>query len=325
MSQIIIDFEDIERPLIELEKRINELKAIDDYGDSSHQREIYKLERRLRRLRRKIFDNLTPWQRVLLARHLDRPHTIDYIERIFEIFVELHGDRAYSDDNAIIAGMGKIDGIGVFIAGHEKGRNAKEKVSRNFGMPHPEGYRKAMRIMGLAERLKKPFISFIDTPGAWPGVGAEERGQAEAIARNLYTMASLRTRTISVIIGEGGSGGALALAVTDRIIMMEHAIFSVISPEGCAAILWKDETKKELAAEALKLTAQDAYMLGIVDAIIKEPPGGAHRDMDASAREVKKAILENLYELMDIPIDDLIIRRYEKYRKIGTFIEEYKV
>lgn len=321
MPQTILDFE---KPLVELERRIAELKALDDYGSPSHQGEIRKLERRLRRRRSKIFGNLSRWQKVLLARHLDRPHTIDYIERICESFVELHGDRTYSDDHAIIAGVGKLDGRGVFIAGHEKGRSLKEKVFRNFGMPHPEGYRKALRIMCLAERLKKPFISFIDTPGAWPGVGAEERGQAEAIARNLYTMASLRTHTISVVIGEGGSGGALALAVTDRILMMEHAIFSVISPEGCAAILWKDENKKELASEALRLTAQDAYMLGLIDSIVQEPPGGAHRDMDWAARELKKAILENLHEIMEIPIEELILKRYEKYRRIGIFIEEHR-
>jgi acetyl-CoA carboxylase carboxyl transferase subunit alpha len=313
---------DFERPIAELETRIAELKSLGNPGNSDHLKEISKLERKLKRLQRKIFGNLSRWQKVLLSRHMDRPHTVDFIEKLFHSFVELHGDRVFSDDHAMLAGIAKLEKMGVFVVGHEKGRNIQDRMFRNFGMPHPEGYRKVLRLMGLAERFQKPLITFIDTPGAWPGVGAEQRGQAGAIARNLCEMAALKIPTISIIIGEGGSGGALALGVTDRTLMMEYATYSVISPEGCAAILWKDEAKKELASEALKVTAQDAMEMGLVDAIIPEPLGGAHKDIQVAAQKLKKALLKHLEEIVDIPIPDLLEMRYSKFRQIGLYMEE---
>lgn len=313
---------DFERPIVELEKRIVELKSLGNPGNPDNRKEISKLERKLKRLQKKIFGNLTRWQKVLLSRHMDRPHTHNYIEKIFNGFVELHGDRVYSDDHAVLAGIAKLDERGVFIVGHEKGRDIKERMFRNFGMPHPEGYRKVLRLMGLAEHFRKPLISFIDTPGAWPGMGAEERGQAGAIARNLCEMATLEIPTISIIIGEGGSGGALALGVTDRTLIMEYATFSVISPEGCAAILWKDEAKKEQASDALKVTAQDAMEMGLVDTIIPEPLGGAHRNTDLAAQQLKKVLLEHLEEILLLPIPELLERRYARFRHIGLFVEE---
>lgn len=315
---------DFERPIVEVEKRITELKSLSNPGNPDHLKEISKLQKKLKRLQKKIFGNLSRWQTVLLSRHMDRPHTLDYIEGIFQRFVELHGDRLFSDDHAILAGMAKLDKMGVFIVGHEKGRNIKERMFRNFGMPNPEGYRKVLRMMGLAERFQKPLIAFIDTPGAWPGIEAEQRGQAGAIAMNLCEMAVLKIPTVSIIIGEGGSGGALALCVTDRILMMEYATFSVISPEGCAAILWKDDTKKQQASEALKLTAQDALGMGLVDAIIPEPLGGAHRDVPEAVQQIKKVLLEHLEEIICLPIAELLDRRYAKYRRIGPFVEEGK-
>ncbi|MEE9612216.1 MAG: acetyl-CoA carboxylase carboxyltransferase subunit alpha [Desulfatiglandales bacterium] len=315
---------DFERPIVEVEKRIAELKSLSNPGNSDHLKEISKLQKKLKRLQKKIFGNLSRWQKVLLSRHMDRPHALDYIEGIFQQFVELHGDRLFSDDHAILAGMAKLDKMGVFIVGHEKGRNIKERIFRNFGMANPEGYRKVLRMMGLAERFQKPLITFIDTPGAWPGIEAEQRGQAGAIAMNLCEMAALKIPTVSIIIGEGGSGGALALCVTDRILMMEYATFSVISPEGCAAILWKDETKKQQASEALKLTAQDALEMGLIDTIVPEPLGGAHRDVDKAVQQIKKVLLEHLEEIIRLPIAELLDRRYSRYRRIGLFVEEGK-
>lgn len=308
---------DFERPIVELEERLRELKTY--YPE--REREIRKVERRLAKLKEEIFSNLSPWQITQIARHPQRPYTMDYISRILDDFIELHGDRAFRDDPAIVGGIGRLDGESVIIIGHQKGRSTKEKVHRNFGMPHPEGYRKALRLMRLAERFSIPVITLIDTPGAYPGIGAEERGQAEAIARNLEGMALLKVPILSVIIGEGGSGGALAIGMGDRVLMLEYAIYSVISPEGCAAILWKDGTKAELAAEALKMTSRDLLEFGIIDDIVREPIGGAHRDYDEAARLLKGALVEHLKTLRTVPLEDLLKERYRKYRAIGRFID----
>ncbi|MCX7795165.1 MAG: acetyl-CoA carboxylase carboxyltransferase subunit alpha [bacterium] len=264
---------------------------------------------------------LTPWEKVQVSRHPQRPLTIDYIENLFEDFVELHGDRLYGDDPALIGGIGIFKGQGVVIIGHNKGKNVKENVSRNFGMPHPEGYRKALRLMRLAERWHLPVISFIDTPGAYPGIGAEERGQAEAIGRNILEAFEIRSPIIVVVIGEGGSGGALGIGVGDRILMLENAIYSVISPEGCAAIIWKDSKQAERAASALKLTAQDLLRFNIIDEIIPEPPGGAHNDINATIKAVEESIARNLEIICNKDIDSLLEERYQKVRKIGIFEE----
>src|SRR5882724_10705990 len=266
---------DFEQPLLELETRIAELQAVED--PSRVRDEVAKLEERLARLRQRTFANLTAWQRTQLARHPKRPYTRDWCKLLFDDFVELHGDRLFGDDPAIVGGLARFEGRSVVVIGHQKGRDTREKIARNFGMPHPEGYRKAERLMELAARFRKPVVTFIDTPGAYPGLGAEERGQAEAIARNLRLMARLKVPTITMITGEGGSGGALAIGVANRVLMLEHAIYSVISPEGCAAIMWRDATKKELAAEALHITAPDLQKAGVIDAVIPEPLGGAHR------------------------------------------------
>lgn len=265
---------------------------------------------------------LTPWEKVQLSRHPQRPLTIDYIENLFDDFIELHGDRLYGDDPALIGGLGMFRGRGVVVLGHNKGKDIKENVARNFGMPHPEGYRKALRLMRLAERWHLPVISFIDTPGAYPGVGAEERGQAEAIGRNILEAFEIRTPILVVVIGEGGSGGALGIGVGDKILMLENAIYSVISPEGCAAIIWKDSKKAEKAAEALKLTAQDLFRLNIIDEIIPEPPGGAHTDIVATMKLVGDSISRNLEEICSKDLDVLLEDRYQKVRKIGIFEEK---
>ncbi len=273
---------DFERPLLEIERQIEELKKLgDDHGD-----ELAGLERQLAALRAEVYKTLTPMQRVQVARHPKRPYTLDYLRTVFTDFVELHGDRLFRDDPALVAGWARLDGQTVMVIGHQKGRDTKENLRRNFGMAHPEGYRKALRLMQLAEKFHAPVITLVDTPGAYPGLGAEERGQAEAIARNLIAMASLRTPILTAVIGEGGSGGALAIGVADRVVMFENSVYSVISPEGCAAILWKDASQKERAAEALKLTATDLLELGVIDEIIPEPPGGAHSDPDAARGEV---------------------------------------
>lgn len=312
---------EFEKPLKELEARYEELKALSMDGREDFSSEIEKLEKKINKLKQEIFTNLTPWQKTLLARHIDRPHTLDFINMIFKNFVELHGDRNFRDDPAIIGGFASLDGKTVMVIGHQKGKDPKDMNAHNFGMSHPEGYRKALRLMGLAERFKKPIITMIDTPGAFPGVGAEERGQAEAIAKNLRVMSILKVPIIVIIIGEGGSGGALALGVGDRILMLENAIYSVISPEGCAAILWKDGSKGKLAAEALKLTASDLFELNIIDQIVKEPLGGAHRDPETTANNLKESILSHLNEITQLPTQLLIEKRYEKFRKMGVFTE----
>jgi acetyl-CoA carboxylase carboxyl transferase subunit alpha len=314
---------EFEKPLIELEREIEDLKRF-SRGKPTHFNEQLKgLEEKLYRLQKEIFSNLTGWQITQLARHIDRPKASHYVQRMFEDFVELHGDRGYGDDPAILGGMAKFNGRSLTIIAHQKGADAKEMAFRNFGMPHPEGYRKALRLMKLAESFKLPILTMIDTPGAFPGVGAEERGQAEAIARNLKMMVMLRTPIITVVIGEGGSGGALAIGVGDRILMLEHSIYSVISPEGCAAILWKDGEKgKEVAAESLKLTASDLSRLGVIDEIVKEPLGGAHRDPTGMAKALKEVIERHLKELENIDEEGLLSLRYQKFRRMGTFVDD---
>jgi acetyl-CoA carboxylase carboxyl transferase subunit alpha len=314
---------EFEKPLIELEREIENLKRF-SRGKPTHFNEQLKgLEEKLYRLQKEIFSNLTGWQVTQLARHIDRPKASHYVQWMFENFVELHGDRSYGDDPAILGGVAQFNGKSLTIIAHQKGADAKEMAYRNFGMPHPEGYRKAMRLMKLAESFKIPILTMIDTPGAFPGVGAEERGQAEAIARNLRMMVMLRTPIITAVIGEGGSGGALAIGVGDRILMLEHSIYSVISPEGCAAILWKDGEKgKEVAAESLKLTAADLSRLGVIDEIVKEPLGGAHRDPPGMARTLKEVIERHLKELERIDEEKLLNLRYEKFRRMGTFIDD---
>jgi acetyl-CoA carboxylase carboxyl transferase subunit alpha len=309
---------DFERPLIELEARIEALRRSGRPGIDG---EAARLEERLQRLQRKVFGKLTAWQRVQLARHPRRPYTLDLIPLVTEGFLELHGDRLFGDDHAIVGGLARLEGRPIVVMGHQKGRDTEEKIHRNFGMPHPEGYRKALRLMQLAERFRKPILTLIDTPGAYPGVGAEERGQAEAIARNLREMAGLETPIVTVVTGEGGSGGALALAVADRVLMLEHAIYSVISPEGCAAILWEDASRAKDAAEVLRITAPDLLKLGVIDAVIPEPPGGAHRNWPATARAIQQAVSAALAELVPLSPGELVQQRYSKFRRIGIFEE----
>ncbi|NVN98328.1 MAG: acetyl-CoA carboxylase carboxyltransferase subunit alpha [Geobacteraceae bacterium] len=310
---------EFEKPLMELEKKIEELAGLS--GDMDLTKEISKLEKKADAVREDIFNNLSRWQTAQIARHINRPFTLDYLDLIFTEFTELHGDRNFGDDHAIVGGLARLDGEPVMVIGHQKGRDTKEKVFRNFGMPNPEGYRKALRLMEMAERFKLPIITFVDTPGAFPGIGAEERGQAEAIARNLREMASLTVPIIVVITGEGGSGGALAIAVGDRILMLEHSVYAVISPEGCAAILWSDGTKGEQAAEALKLTSKDIKALDVIDEIVGEPVGGAHRDHEAMAASLHEALTRNLTELKKIPASDLVELRYQKFRKMTRCME----
>jgi acetyl-CoA carboxylase carboxyl transferase subunit alpha len=317
---------EFERPLEEFETKIDELRRMSDGKDIDISSEIKKLEKKVRDLRSEIFSSLTPWQKTLIARHPDRPYTLDYINMMTNGFVELHGDRRFSDDPAIVSGMARMNDIPVIIIGHQKGRGTKERIYRNFGQPHPDGYRKALRVMKLAERFRKPVITFIDTPGAYPGIGAEERGQAEAIAMNLMEMSKLRTPVVAVVIGEGGSGGALALSVADRIFMLEHSCYSVISPEGCAAILWKREEDLgtedfSRAANALKLTAQDLMNFKIIDGIMPEPLGGAHRDPDGMAKTITEFILNALEELKNKTPGKLVEERYKRFRKMGAFLE----
>lgn len=314
------DYLDFEKPLREIEERIEKLAAGDSVRPSA-QEEIRKLKARLANAEIEIYTKLTPWQQTQLARHPQRPSVIDYIRAFCHDFVELHGDRVFGDDQAILGGLARFAGRSVMVIGHQKGKTLKERVQRNFGMPNPEGYRKALRLMKLAEKFRRSVLTFIDTPGAYPGVGAEERGQAEAIARNLYVMTRLQVPTISVVTGEGGSGGALALGVTDRVLMLEHTIYSVISPEGCAAILWEDAGKAPEAAAALKMTAKDLFELGVVDEIIPEPVGGAHRDPQLAADRVAKALATHLAQLEELPLEELLTRREQKYRRMGTVVE----
>ncbi|OGW13573.1 MAG: acetyl-CoA carboxylase carboxyltransferase subunit alpha [Nitrospinae bacterium RIFCSPLOWO2_12_FULL_45_22] len=312
---------DFERPISELELKIEEFKQLSNGQGKDLSKEILKLELKCARLKEETFANLSRWQRTLLARHPNRPYTLDYISYIFHNFIELHGDRLFSDDPSIVGGLAKLDDRSVLVVGQQKGRNFKEKVYRNFGMPHPEGFRKALRLFTLAEKYHLPVITLIDTPGAYPGLGAEERGQAEAIAKNLFVMAELKVPIISVIIGEGGSGGALALGVANRVLMLEYAIYSVISPEGCAAILWQDGEKAQEASEALKLTAYDLLPLKVIDEIIKEPLGGAHRNPALMAVNLQEALKAYLADLSTFNPEELVQQRHEKFRQMGVFKE----
>ncbi|MCW8825104.1 MAG: acetyl-CoA carboxylase carboxyltransferase subunit alpha [Gammaproteobacteria bacterium] len=316
-----LNFLDFEQPIAELEAKIEELRYVGDDSEVNIGEEINRLKAKSKSLTETIFTKLDSWQTAQLARHPQRPYTLDYIERVFTDFEELHGDRAYADDAAIVGGVARIDGRPVMVIGQQKGRDTKEKVIRNFGMPRPEGYRKAQRLMEMAERFKMPIVTFIDTPGAYPGVGAEERGQSEAIARNLFVMSRLKTPIICTVIGEGGSGGALAIGVGDRVMMLQYSTYSVISPEGCASILWKSAERASDAAEALGITSGRLQELGLIDRIVPEPLGGAHRDIDEMAQNVKSAIIENLNHLDTLPLDQLVEERYQRLMSFGNFEE----
>ena len=313
-----LDFLEFEQPIAELQAKIEELRLVGNDNEINIQEEIERLEGKSRSLTESIFANLTPWQISQLARHPLRPYTLDYVARIVDDFEELHGDRAFADDKAIVGGLGRIGGRPVMLIGHQKGRDTKEKISRNFGMPLPEGYRKALRLMHMAERFGLPILTFIDTPGAYPGVGAEERGQSEAIARNLFEMAGLRTPIIATVVGEGGSGGALAIGVADRLMMLQYSTYSVISPEGCASILWKDAEKAPLAAEAMAITSKHLKDLQLIDDIVPEPLGGGHRDPDAVARNLEGALLTALDAVAEQPLERLLELRYERLMAYGV-------
>ena len=312
-----LNFLEFEQPIAELEAKIAELRYVTDDSELDIDAEIERLEQKSEELVKSIFSSLTPWQVAQVARHPQRPYTRDYLERVFTDFNELHGDRAYADDPAIVGGPARFEGMPVMVIGHQKGRDTKEKVARNFAMPRPEGYRKALRLMHMAERFRLPVITLIDTPGAYPGVGAEERGQSEAIARNLFEMSRLRTPVIAVVIGEGGSGGALAIGVGDRVLMLQYATYSVISPEGCASILWKKAEKAPEAAEALGITSQRLLDLGLIDGIIDEPLGGAHRDHEEMAERLADVLREHLSTLTKSPLDQVLSRRRERLRAYG--------
>jgi acetyl-CoA carboxylase carboxyl transferase subunit alpha len=315
----MLDALEFEKPLVELENRILELRAGND-PDAARD-EIAKLQERLGRLQQRVYANLTPWQRAQLARHPKRPHALDLFQLLLEDFVELHGDRVFGDDGAIVGGLARFEGEPVVVLGHQKGRDTRENIARNFGMPHPEGYRKALRLMQLAAKFGTPLLTFIDTPGAYPGLGAEERGQAEAIARNLREMAGLDIPIVCAVTGEGGSGGALAIGVGNRVLMLEHAIYSVISPEGCAAILWGNAAKAPDAAELMRVTAPDLLRLGVIDAIVPEPLGGAHRNWAECAANLRGALHTELRELRGKTRGQLVGERYDRFRRIGVFDE----
>jgi acetyl-CoA carboxylase carboxyl transferase subunit alpha len=308
-----------EKPVVELVTRVRELREL-ARADRALEPELRRLEDKAAKLARELFAELSPWQKVQLSRHPNRPYTLDYVERICEGFVELHGDRAFADDAAIVSGLARIQGRSVVVLGHQKGRGAKDNVKRNFGMPHPEGYRKALRLYEMASRFGLPVVTLIDTPGAYPGIGAEERGQSEAIGACLAAMARARVPIVATIIGEGGSGGALALGVANRVLVLEYGTYSVISPEGCASILWKDGSKADEAAARLKMTAPDLLRLGVVDRIVDEPAGGAHQDPDAAARLVETAIGEALRELEALSPDELVEDRYRRFRRLGAYL-----
>jgi acetyl-CoA carboxylase carboxyl transferase subunit alpha len=310
---------DFEKPILELERKIEELKGLTSKEGLDFEEEINRLQQRLKKLEKETFANLTPWQTVQLARHPNRPKSLTLAKLIFDDFILLHGDRLYSDDQAIVGGFARMGEEKLVFIGHQKGESIKENLVRNFGMAHPEGYRKAKRLMNLAEKFSRPVVTFIDTPGAYPGIEAEERGQAEAIAANLEYMSQLKVPIVVIIIGEGGSGGALGIGVGDRTLMLENAIYSVISPEGCAAILWKDQAKTEEAAKALRITSQDLLDLKIIDGTIPEPMGGAHRDAEQTALNIKQAVTKHLRELKDLTPAELIQKRHKKYRGIGKF------
>lgn len=309
---------DFEKPITELEKKIQELKNFISDKKIDLSSEIKRLEEKLEYLKKDTYSNLTAWQKVQIARHPKRPYTLDYINLLMSDFIELHGDRAFSDDKAIVCGLAKLDNQKIAVIGHQKGRDTKENLKRNFGCAHPEGYRKALKMMRLAEQFRLPIVVFIDTPGAYPGIGAEERGQSQAIALNLREMSCIAVPIIAIVIGEGGSGGALGIGVADRVCVLENAYYSVISPEGCAAILWKDGSKAPLAAEVLKLTAPDLLKMGIIDEVVPEPLGGAHRQPEEAAEELKKAITRNLKELKALDKEELLRLRYKKFRGIGV-------
>jgi acetyl-CoA carboxylase carboxyl transferase subunit alpha len=316
---------EFEKPIADLEKQIDELKRLAGGQKLNVSDEIAPLERKLTELREEIYKNLSPLQRVQVARNNRRPFTLDYVRLVFTDWIELHGDRAFRDDAAIVGGWARLDGETVMVIGHQRGRDTKENLKRNFGMPHPEGYRKALRLMKLAEKYRVPVLTFIDTPGAWAGLGAEERGQSEAIARNLFEMARLEVPIVATVIGEGGSGGALALGVADRVLMLENAVYSVITIEGCAAILWKDGKSPEMrerAASALRITAPDLFELRVIDEIIPEPPGGAHSNQEATAKAVQDALIRHLDELRKVKPDKLVRRRREKFLGMGRFAED---
>jgi acetyl-CoA carboxylase carboxyl transferase subunit alpha len=308
-----------EEPLLELRRRIEELEGFPD--GSGRERELDGLRAELRRKTAEVYRGLNRWQKTLVARHPERPYTLDYVAALTEDWVEIHGDRLFADDPAIVAGFARFRGRSVAVIGHQKGRGTKERIARNFGQPRPEGYRKALRVMRLAERFRRPVLTFIDTAGAFPGLDAEERGQAEAIARNLIEMAELRVPIVVTVTGEGGSGGALALGIGDRVLILQYGVYSVISPEGCAAILWKDQEKKSAAAEAMKLSAPDLLELGVVDEIVEEPLGGAHAAPDEAARRVGDAVDRALSALERVPVDRLLAERYHKFRALGVFSE----
>ncbi len=313
---------DFEQPIAELEAKIEELRFVGDDSEINIGDEISKLEEKSRSLTHTIFNKLDSWQTSKLARHPMRPYTLDYIDRIFTDFQQLHGDRAFSDDAALVGGLARLDGMPVMVIGHQKGRDTKENIRRNFGMPRPEGYRKALRLMKLAERFRIPVITFIDTPGAYPGIGAEERNQSEAIARNLFEMSDLQTPIICTVIGEGGSGGALAIGVGDRVMMLEYSTYSVISPEGCASILWKSADKAADAAEAMGITAKKLKDVGLIDHIIREPLGSAHRDVDETARNIKQALVDSLQTFETMGLEQLLEERYKRLTSYGEFLEE---
>ncbi|BFN36544.1 acetyl-CoA carboxylase carboxyltransferase subunit alpha [Fidelibacter multiformis] len=318
MAKIILDFE---RELSEIEAQIRDLKEREKLYGENHSVQIRVLEKEFEELAQKTYANLNRWQRVQLARHPDRPYTLDYIQQITDTWTELHGDRRFADDPAIVGGIAQIAETGVMIIGHQKGRNVKENMVRNFGMPQPEGYRKALRLMKLAEKYHKPVITFIDTPGAYPGLGAEERGQGEAIARNLFEMSRLSVPILSIVIGEGASGGALGIGVADRLVMLEHTWYSVITPEGCASILFRDASRAPQAAEAMKVTAQDLFDMGIADRVVPEPLGGAHRNPLKMAEILKDVILEELHKLKEFTQDELLEKRLDKYSRVGIYDE----
>jgi acetyl-CoA carboxylase carboxyl transferase subunit alpha len=312
---------DFERPILEVEAKIQELKQFAQTEQVDFSTEIARLERKIARLQEEVFANLTPWQRTQIARHPSRPYGMDYIRLMLTDFIELHGDRAYADDKAIVGGLARLDGMPLVVIGHQKGRDTKEKLARNFAMANPEGYRKALRLMKMAEKFQKPLLTLVDTPGAYPGIGAEERGQAEAIARNLREMSQLQVPIVVVITGEGGSGGALGIAIGDRVLMLEYAIYSVISPEGCASILWRDPSKAPEAAAAMGITADTLKRLDLVDEIVPEPVGGAHRNHQEMASTLKGFLLRAFDGLRGLPVDTLLEQRYQKFRRMGVFEE----
>ncbi len=316
-----LNYLDFEQPIAELEAKIEELRRVGFDNEINISEEITRLEEKSRKLTASVFSSLSAWQISQLSRHPLRPYTLDYIQLIFTDFHELHGDRAFADDPAIVGGLARLEGRPVMVIGHQKGRDTKEKIHRNFGMPRPEGYRKALRLMRLAEKFRLPVLTFIDTPGAYPGIDAEERGQSEAIARNLYVMSQLKTPIVCTVIGEGGSGGALAIGVGDRLLMLEYSTYSVISPEGCASILWKSADKAELAAEAMGITSRRLEELGLIDEIVPEPLGGAHRDRKQAAANLKEVLLRHLEQLAHVPLPHLLDQRYRRLMQYGVYEE----